>query len=517
MMDKINNSSKTVNTGRNALASYFLMIIQTVFQFVSKSVIVYELGSQILGLTNLFSSIITILNLTEMGFTASIVYFLYKPISDSDYSRICSILNYIKNVYRIVGYAILLLGVILMPFLPIIINRTSEIPCNVYVIFFLYLINTVAGYFLYSYKVVFLTAIQRLDLTKIATLFVIVFQYSTQLIVLIYFKNIYFFTLLMVIGTIFTNLIISFICQCKFSRYVPKGKITKTDKNVILSKVKGLLVCNISIVSYSALDNIVISSLIGLTSVAIYSNYMTIYKFVNQLVVILRSSMQSSIGESVVKKTVQENLDDVFLWQFLFSIMGIICSSCMIVLYQPFMKMWMGNNMLLNMLDVTLIVIWFFIDVVQQSQFLYLNAAGLWNNLKASYVFNCFCNVICNISLGYFWGITGVIISSIITCLISGTFWQCIIIFKIYFKIAACKYIYIQFKYFIIGSIVVLIVYYANSFVHLSGIYEIAFKLPFSVLISFILTLLIFFKDKNTKRMFTILARIISYLKKIIW
>ena len=114
-----------------------------------------------------------------------------------------------------------------------------------------------------------LTAVQRLDLTKLAGCVVTVVQYILQLIALIFFHNYYMFVTAMILGTALTNIFAAYISNRKFPQFVCKGTISANEKKEILNKVKGLLICNISIVTYSTLDNIVISSFIGLSLIHI--------------------------------------------------------------------------------------------------------------------------------------------------------------------------------------------------------------------------------------------------------
>ena len=414
-------ASRTENTKRNIIASYLLMTLQILFSFISKSVIVYTLGSDYLGLSSLFTSILTVLNVAELGFTTSIVFFMYKPLSDGDDEKVCALLNYLRNVYRIVGIVIFMAGILVLPLLPRLIKGQVPDRINIYYLYVLYLINTAISYFLAAHKTALLTAIQRLDLTKVANCIVIVIQYSLQLMSLLLFHNYYLFVILMIVGTAMTNMFAAYICSRKYPQYICKGSLSVSEKKEIINKVKGLLICNISIVTYYTLDSIVISMFVGLVSVAIYSNYMTIYKAVNQLIVMIRSAMQSSVGNSVASESKEKNYEDIKLWQFLFSMIATWSAACMVCLYQPFMTIWMGNSLLLPMLDVILIVTWFSIDIVQQAHFLYLTAAGLWNDLRYSYIFNTVCNLVMNIVLGKLLGIRGIIIASLITCIISGT------------------------------------------------------------------------------------------------
>lgn len=502
--------SRTFNTKRNIISSYIFMIIQIVFQFVSKSAIVYTLGSQYLGLSSLFTSILTVLNVAELGFTTSIVYFMYKPLAENDTKHVCALLAYLKKVYRIVGIAIIVFGLLAIPVLPILINDEIPSNINIYFLYILYLLNTAISYFLFSYKTALLTAIQRLDLTKVANSIVLVVQYALQLVALLAFKNYYLFVFFMLLGTAGTNIFTAIISNHKYPQYKCAGKISDTEKKDIVNKVKGLLICNISVVTYTTLDSVVVSAFVGLISVAIYSNYMTIYKTVNQLIVMIRSAMQSSVGNSVASESIQKNLNDIYLWQFLFSAISAWCASCMLNLFQPFMTIWMGKSLLLPMHDVVLIVVWFSIDIVQQAQNLYLSAAGLWNELRYSYIFNTFCNLVLNVCLGRLWGITGIIIASLVTCVISGTFWQCIIIFRSYFKISPKRYIQKQFEYFGISTFVVSVSYYISSLIKLSGIGGIAFKAVISVIVTTFLIFICYRKNCNFNKAVMLARKILN-------
>ena len=215
--------------------------------------------------------------------------------------------------------------------------------------------------------------------------------------------------------------------------------------------------------------------------------------------------MQSSVGNSVVSESKEKNLDDMYLFQFLFSVIATWCAACLICLYQPFMTIWMGENMLLPIKDVILIGIWFMVDSVQQAYYLYLTATGLWNEMKYSYIFNTCCNLSMNIILGKLMGMTGIILASLLTCIISGCFWQCIILFKNYYKKSARKYIFMQFKYFGIAAVIILCTYYICHFIAYGGIIELALKTCICVVIPSILLFIVYFRNKyflQSKRLF---------------
>ena len=501
--------SRLEYTKRNIAVSSTSMIIQAFFSFVSRSVIIYCLGSKYLGLSSLFSSILMVLNVAELGFTSSIVYFMYKPIAENDVNRVCSLLAYLKKVYRLVGLAILVCGILSIPILPKLISGNTPSDINIYILYILYLINTSSSYFLSAHKTALLTAIQRLDLTKVVSIIAMLVQYILQFISLLFFKNYYLFVISMIIGTILTNALSAYLCDKKYPQYKCKGVISSDDKRAIWHKIRGLLVCNISIVTYSTLDSIVLSAYVGLISVAMYSNYMTIYKAINQCFVMVRASMQSSVGNSVACESKRKNLHDLMLWQFIFSFLATWCSVCMLCLYQPFMSIWMGEKLLLPFIDVILLVVWFSFDIVQQAQNLYIQSTGLWNEMKLSYIFNTICNLLLNVILGKYLGVAGILIASLVTCIISGTFWQVIILFKNYFGCSSKEYIINYFKYLFWGILIAVITFFVCFQIKSEGLIELFFKGIICIIVPFPLLYVIYRNNPIFKEAKSLLQRMI--------
>jgi O-antigen/teichoic acid export membrane protein len=453
------------------------------------------LGEEYLGLSSLFSSVLQVLNVAELGFSASIIYFMYKPLAESDIDRVCALLAYMKKVYRIIGIIILSVGIMVMPFLPYIIKSGVPADINVYLLYLLYLLNTCISYFLFSYKTALLTALQRLDLTKVANTVIIVIQYALQLMALLCFHNFYLYVIALILGTGFSNIFIAWVSTRKFPQYMCRGRIEQSTKRDIISKIKGLMICNISAVTYTSFDSIIISTVIGLRAVAIYNNYILISSSINSLILSLRTSMQASVGNSIVSESRDKNLKDMELWRFLFSIIGIWCSTCLICLYQPFMRLWMGEGMLLPMIDVALIGVWGMITNVLHAQHLYTTGNGMWNEMKYSYIFSTCFNLVMNIILGKIWGIAGIIIASVLSISISGL-WQCIILFKCYFKMSAKSYMFKYFLYLGEWAVVASVTYLACSFFAVGGLSELVIKAAICIIVPGVLIFCISFRTK---------------------
>lgn len=452
------------------MMSYLNMIVTMAFQFVSRTVIVQTLGADYLGLSSLFTSILQVLSLADLGFAGAVTYNLYKPIAEKDDAKVCALLEYFKQVYRVVGIVIFVAGITVMPFIKLFIKDNIPADLNLYILYFLYLANTAVSYFLFAYKNTLLEALQRNDIVKNIYTVVSIVQYVLQILSLILFKDFYLFVLSNIVGTIFKNIACEWVSKNKFPQYFCKGQVDLKTKQDIILRVKGLLVCNISGKTYTTLDSIIISSFIGLGAVAIYNNYLTIFTAVTICLVTVRCAMQASVGNKIATESVEGNYQDMFLWQFLFSILVTWCAACMLCLYQPFMSIWMGKDMLLPITDVVLFCIWMVISEVQHAFFLYLSGNGLWWELKWPYILSTVQNLILNVVLGKLLGTTGIIISSLLATFIFGFIWQCIIIFRCYFKCTPVEYYKKQAGYFIVIFIVCSLSYYICENVAIDGV-----------------------------------------------
>lgn len=489
-------SSRLKNTKRNIIWSYIDFAITLIFQFVSRTIIIHVLGSQYLGLSSLFSSILQVLNMAELGFSSAVIYNLYKPIAENDADAVCALLAFYRKIYRIVGTIIILIGLILVPFLPHLIKGSYPESINIYTLYLLYLANTGISYFLFAYKASLLNALQRMDLVKIAYSIINITQCIFQILVLVLFKNYYLFVIGTILGSASKNLLAAYFAKRNFPQYVCKGVISNSTRQSIWKRVRGLLICKISGVTYTTFDSIILSAMIGLVPVAVYNNYITIYNSVANIIILIRHAMQASVGNSVASESIEKNYKDVFVWQFLFSSIAIFCSTCLMCLYQPFMTLWMGKEMLLTQIDVLILSLLFYISTVQHAFYLYLSGNGLWWELRWPYILSTVTNLILNVLLCQYLGITGIIFATLIAQFVFGLMWQSTIIFREYFKRSVSEYLKRQLKYTVIGMLIGLVSYSICGLISIENIWGLFLKALICLILCPTSLLLIF---KNTR------------------
>lgn len=480
--------SRTKNGIRNIIASIINRILFIILPFITRTIFINILGKSYLGLNGLFTSILNILNLTELGFGSALVYSMYKPAAENDKEKLCALLKIYQKIYRIIGVTILVCGLVLMPFLPKLIKGTWPADINIYILFFIYLLNVSISYFAYAYKKALLTAYQRSDIiTNVASVITTV-TYLVQIILLLIWKNYYIYVCVLPLFTLADNLVTAHIVSKKFPDIVCRGEILREDKNVIKDHVKGIALQKICSHSRNSFDSIVISMYLGLESIAIYNNYYYIMNSVHAFMYLIPNAIRASVGNSVMSESLEKNYDDFNTMSMIYMWISAWSTTCLLCLYQPFMTLWMGKDMLLPMSTIILICFYFYELCMSDIISLYKDGAGLWWFGRYRTVIEAVANLILNFLLGYFYGINGIVLATVLTIFFIGYGYGGYIIFHYYFvKQKFLEYIKLQIKYLIITVIVATVSYSICSYIPGEGITTLFVKAVFCFIVPNIL------------------------------
>lgn len=471
-------ADRTTRSAKNALAGIVNKIIGIAVPFLLRTIMIQKLGVEYLGLNSLFSSVLQMLSLTEMGFGSAMIYSMYKPIAENNTDLINALLNFYKRIYRLIGVIVLVIGLVLMPNITHFIASDYPHEVNIYIVFGIYLANTVVSYFLFAYKSSILIAAQRNDIeTNIITLCNI-FLYLSQIIALLTTGNYYVYIILMPCFTIINNIVRYFVVKRKFPQYNDSRELDKQDKKEIMLRVGALVGHRVGGVVFSSVDSLVISSFLGLVILGRYTNYFYIYTAINGIMSIVFQSILAVIGNAVACKTPQENhkiFKELYVlnaWQSCF------CATCFICLFQPFMRIWMGKE---NMLPVTialLLSIYYYFANIRRVCCGFKDAAGMWKDDFWKPYISVLVNLTFNIISVQIIGLPGVIISSILAIVVVESPWETKVLFHNYFKTSTFGYYKRYFQ-----SLIVCIICMVSS-------YMICTLIP-DTMIGFILRLLI--------------------------
>ena len=431
--------ARTKNTVRNILTGSVSRIINIILPFFNRTVILYVMGTKYLGLSSLFTSILSFLSLSELGLGAAMVYSMYKPIARNDDETICALLNLYKRLYRIIGFVVLGLGMALMPFLRQLINDEIPPEINLHLLYFIYLFNSVLSYWLFAYKNALLQAHQRNDVNNVISAVIIPASYAVMLGALWLTKNYYAYVIWQPVFTIITNLIRSRYVDRHFPHLKPRGEISSELRQSITKKVAALIGTKLNTVVLNAADNLVMSAFLGLTVIAVYGNYYMIMSSIIGFLGIIYSAMTAGLGNSLQTETVEKNYRDFEKLSFMNSWLVGWCSVCLVCLYQPFMRIWVGEELMFPFYVVLELGLYFYIYQLRKIPVVYKDAAGIWWEDRFRPYVCMVTNVVLNILLVQIIGISGIILSTVFSLCISIP-WENYTIFKYVFHRSSRAY-----------------------------------------------------------------------------
>ncbi|MEM5597620.1 hypothetical protein AAHB53_17360 [Niallia circulans] len=302
---------RTKNATRNIIFGGILKIYQIIVPFLMRTAMIYWMGIEYLGLNSLFTSILQVLNLVELGIGSAMVFSMYKPIAEDDEKTISALLRLYQIYYRVIGCIIAVVGLIILPFIPSLIS--GEVPggLNVYILYLLNLGATVLSYWLFAYKNSLLNAHQRNDVISKVQLFTNTFQYGLQLLVLFILQNYYWYLIVALFTQAMTNILTAVVATKMYPNYRAKGRLEKTVISQINKRIRDLFTSKVGAVILNSVDTIVISAFLGLTMLAVYQNYYYILSSLIALVTIVFNSCTAGIGNSLIKETKEKNVEDL--------------------------------------------------------------------------------------------------------------------------------------------------------------------------------------------------------------
>ena len=497
--------NKTRNTARGIGAGLINRIVTLILPFVVRTLLIKYIGMDYAGLNGLYSSILQVLNIAELGFSAAIVYSMYKPIAENNVTTVCALLKFYRGIYRIIGIGILAVGLIALPFLPKLINGTPPAGVNIFIIYILYLLATSVSYLLYGYKVSLLEAYQRVDIIQHIGTIISFLTSLLQILVIVTLDNFYAYVIVIPLLAIVRNIIVSYIVEKKFPQYKCAGNISQELKRDIKKKVIGLSIQKICGVSRNGVANIFISAFISLEVVGIYNNYYMIFTSLTGILTLVPVSMTAGIGNYVQTASVEENHKALQKFNLLYMMISTVCAVCLFSLYQPFMEIWMGKEYMFGYSTVILLVVYFYMLKMGDIRSIWVDAVGLYWEIRWRAVFETVLNLVLSYVFVRIWGINGLIAGTLISLFLINFLYSSSITFKYYFGMKKLMaYYMIQIFHLCVTMTVCALCFYL--FAHIENILEISnlwikiiYRFVLSIILSVMIIFIIFSRTKTYK------------------
>lgn len=428
------SADRTKNTVKNTVTGLVFKIIGLVMPFIVRTVMIKKLGMDYLGLNSLFSSILQVLSLTELGFSSAIVFAMYKPIADGHTERICVILKLLRNAYYIIGAVILVIGLAIIPAIPYLISGDYPNDINLYILYGIYLFNTVISYSFFAYKGLLLTAHQKSSVENNIFSIVNLLMYVAQIALLYVYPNYYVYIICLPISTLVINLVRLIVVNKMYPDYKCRGAIDSELRKSVFRNIGALIGHRLSYIVVFSLNNIIISMTSGLETLAVYNNYYYILNALIGIISVFHSSATASIGNSIVVDSVEKNYNDFNKLTFINVWIVGWMSICLLCLYQHFMRIWVGDEYMfptwVMILFVVLFYLWKFKDILPT----YKDATGMWKADFWKPYTVVIVSLVTSIALTKFIGVGGTLIAMILGVFFVSFPWETHVFFKLYFK-----------------------------------------------------------------------------------
>lgn len=431
---------------KNIFWSYFSMIITVLLQFISRTVFIYTLGENYLGINGLFSNILGVLSFAELGIGTAINFSLYKPVANGDIEKVKAYMYYYKWAYRIISLIVFALGMIIFPFLNHLVTDPGNVG-DIKVYYLIYLFNTVTSY-LVSYKFSLTNAEQKNYVFTNFNLITTVITTVCQMIFLFRWKSFLGYLLIASIIGVVQKIFVWLYFDKKYTFLKEKNvqKLSENERSVLKRKVKALVIHKVGDVSVHQTDNIIISAFVSTVMVGVISNYTLIINTVNTCINVLFNSVIGSLG-NLSATTSKEHQYGVFkkyrflgFWLFGFSAIALS------ILLTPFVQLWIGKKMVVNDFIINLILIDFYMIGQRICLNNFKSAAGVFEEDKYVALLQAVVNLVTSIALARIIGIPGVYIGTLIQGIIC-TLLKPILTFKTLFDKAWIEYFKESFKY----------------------------------------------------------------------
>lgn len=505
-------TSRVENASRNVVFGMLLKGYQVLMPFLMRTVMLYYMGTEYLGLNSLFGSILWILNLAELGVGSAMVYSMYQPIIDEDKEQICALLKLYRTYYRIIGLVIAVAGTAISPLVPSLIKDGASIPddISIYVVYWLNLLCTVLSYWLFAYKNSLIMAHQRNDVISKVTLATNTFQYFAQFAVIIFLRDYYIYLITAIVTQVMTNIVTAVCASKMYPDYKPQGKMKKEHSSKINQRIKDLFTMKLGNAIVSSADSIVVSKFLGLTMVAIYNNYFYILTAVWNIGRVMLSSCTAGIGNSMLMESSEKNYVDMKKFTFIMAWICGFCSACLLCLFQPFMKLWAGEELTLGFGAVIAFVLYFAVEQINQVFITYKDAAGIWHEDRFRPLITAFANLILSIIMAQFWGIYGVIFATVISEVLISMPWILHNIFSTMFKRSMREYVLRLFFYVFVIAVVSGLTFIITGVIPDGNIGFLLLKGIAAAIVSNLLFFVAYFRTKEFAQVKEIALRIIK-------
>ena len=410
--------SRLQKSKRNMAHGLLFQAVYLVLNFVTRILIIRYMGMDTLALNGLFTEVLSVLNLAEMGVGTAITYSLYKPLAENDTDKISAIVQLFKKMYYGIAAFVFIAGVSLIPFLPKLITNINIDFSYLVLIYMLFLIESSVSY-CFSYKLILLIADQKGYIqSKHAIINRVVF-FFINLPVLVILRNYTLYLTIEIVRSLTFYILLSREAEKIYHfKDMKKVKLPKEEEKSIFRSIRQMFVGKLSNKVLNSTDNILISSLISTTVVGVYGQYSMFINGFLRLFSQVNESITGSIGNLIAVENKEKSYSVLRNVTYLFFVSASVCACCLLSGINPFLAFVVGKEYFLEMPVLMVVVSNMFFEILKMPLWTFFYTTGMFKDDQYISMAGCILNLIVSIVLTKKIGLAGIFVGTFLSLLL---------------------------------------------------------------------------------------------------
>lgn len=462
-------NSRLKNSALNLATGLLGRMLTIILNFAVRTIFIHCLDEAYLSVNGLYSNILTVLSLAELGFGSAMVYHMYEPMATHNYQKVAGLLLYFKKVYFVVGVVIVALGLCVIPFMDVIIKDKPDVPLLTlyYVVF---LLNSGLSYCFAAYKGTLFSADQRDYVKTNVQNMASIIQAVLQVLLLLLFRAYLVYLLVQLAGTVFVNACVAYLAGKKYpevSKY-KNEQLNDGEKQQLLKNTGALFLTKVGHVALNGTDNIIISAVVGVLWVGRLSNYTLICDSVTSVLCQITAAITGSLGNFFATEdkhagyALFRKVEFLNFWLYGFSFIALA------TLLDPFIRIWAGERFVLGLPISIAIAINFFVAGYMNTLWVFRSTIGLFKQGKFRPILVAILNIVLSIFLGKLWGVFGVLFATFLSRAAISLWYDPLILHRYGFEVS-CKPFFARYFRRVLLLTTILIVMLTIRYVVLSS------------------------------------------------
>lgn len=461
----LDKKRSVLNVGVSIISKFILLFAA----LIVRRLLIQRIGNDVNGLNSLYTDIIGMLSVAELGVGSAIVYSMYSPIVAGNVKAVSALYGLYRKLYRIIGAVILIAGLAVCPFLPKLIGDFDSIGSgvNVYLTYCLTVISVFISY-IYSAKSSLIEAHKNNYITTGITTVSKLVMYGLQIGAILIWKSFTAFAVCKIFGSLVSWLLTEVIVRRKYGDIIKtKEPLDKEDETGIVRNIKAMFMHKIGTILVSGVDSVIISAFIGVVILGKYNNYVYIAGVVSSVLALFFSPLTSVVGHLCAEKDPVKTKHYFNYFYSMNLVLGLVFFLGYYAVIDGLVAFFFGEGLEINSIIVFVITLNQFTRFMRSAPLLFRNASGTFYNDRwkpvAEGTVNLLLSLILVIVLPDYLKIAGVIGATVITTLGICHIIEPYVIFRHVFEISPKRFYVKNYLYMALFAVCLLGIKYTSG------------------------------------------------------